>query len=782
MSWEDAFQYPVPVVRELETRLRSSANDNREKLRTLVGASYRSLLDTAETIVDMEVRMQHVEANLARVGKKCNSRGVDRISSNAATMVTQSKARDIERYAFASQLSVLRSCPNVIGRLVKRKESYLLAAKVLVIARLLYKALSQFPNKPPFLDQIQHRLSTLRRALLNKIDKHLSTTQDELPMLVESMSAYSLATSSTPTDVLRHFHHIRLEEIVNSLKREEDVVGNGVYALNLCLRTCKDTQAIFPRRLAESLAKLKIHPLVQDRDVQALHELSLDVHGRWISDEARNYTPWPRHDELQRAQAERLLSTWSKQAISAFLTGITAELSKLQDLRQVARLRQELIEALILSGVRMPGLKKSETLDSLRAAINLHLGCLVRSRTGDIRSVVAALESILQNWPPGDADVNRSLWTGTTIYMDITDGAQSFKFHILNTYQGRDEAVTRVMQAYEKWADSVLEVKSIVKLMKDTRWDDAFADDSEDSDDESSLNSRQANLSNDDPVTLEETARDALVDALKCLQKDMTDVVGQLLGNDPSRSIPQVIFVLRIMREVGDRVPKFTLQEKTSIRHSSPFKSTLLDPLYNALATFVVQPAVETYARNLELYLKGRHNQEHVLWEGNPPLPVQPSPATFGFLHRLCKRMGACGSDLWAPDATDVLRTASRTSLFGIWEDKSKLLTAHVGGVNGTQSPANTSEPKKEHKNENENQVKGTEDGGSAQLKQLLFDMFYMLCFLDASAAPKSAVSLDGFARELCKQQAIDDDMRARLRKNASDYSKRTYLLFALLS
>lgn len=36
-SWEDAFQYPVPVVRKLEQQLRNNADENREKLRSLVG-------------------------------------------------------------------------------------------------------------------------------------------------------------------------------------------------------------------------------------------------------------------------------------------------------------------------------------------------------------------------------------------------------------------------------------------------------------------------------------------------------------------------------------------------------------------------------------------------------------------------------------------------------------------------------------------------------------------------------------------------------------------------
>ena len=36
-TWEDAFQHPVPVVRKLEQQLRAHADENREKLRSLVG-------------------------------------------------------------------------------------------------------------------------------------------------------------------------------------------------------------------------------------------------------------------------------------------------------------------------------------------------------------------------------------------------------------------------------------------------------------------------------------------------------------------------------------------------------------------------------------------------------------------------------------------------------------------------------------------------------------------------------------------------------------------------
>lgn len=36
-KWEDAFQYPIPTVRGMERKLRSSTVENQDKMRTLVG-------------------------------------------------------------------------------------------------------------------------------------------------------------------------------------------------------------------------------------------------------------------------------------------------------------------------------------------------------------------------------------------------------------------------------------------------------------------------------------------------------------------------------------------------------------------------------------------------------------------------------------------------------------------------------------------------------------------------------------------------------------------------
>lgn len=54
-------------------------------------ASYRSLLDTAETIIDMETQIEEVESKLSCVGQNCNSRVLDKVSGNAIRMDTHAR-------------------------------------------------------------------------------------------------------------------------------------------------------------------------------------------------------------------------------------------------------------------------------------------------------------------------------------------------------------------------------------------------------------------------------------------------------------------------------------------------------------------------------------------------------------------------------------------------------------------------------------------------------------------------------------------------------------------
>ncbi|KAF2878401.1 hypothetical protein BDV95DRAFT_479898 [Massariosphaeria phaeospora] len=776
-TWEDAFQYPIPVVRKLENQLRTNADENREKLRSLVGASYRSLLDTAETIIDMEDRMEQVESKLARMGQNCNSRALDRISNNALNMDTHTRSRDLDRYTFASQLSVLRNCPVVITRLMKTDGSYLLIAKVLDVSRLLHKALSQAKHKSPILDRLGDRLGSVRRKLLRRIDRRLARPDVDTAMLVESMCAYFLATRSTPTDVLRHFLQVRKEEITSSLKHGYELAKRGMTALKLCLQTCSDTQAIFPRRLADSLAKLKTQPLVQDPDVRELYELNLDIHDRWIGDEARNYTPWPRHDELQRTEAERLLHQWSKQAISAFLQGIKTALDREESLKEVASLRQELVETWILTGSRMAGVKSANVLDDLRDTMNNQLETIVVSRAQDLQHVVTQLTSALNLWPQAEETSKASLWITTSSAAELDNGAQAFKTTILNTYQGRDQAVADVVSAFDRWMGSVLEVKGIIKSMKEARWDDTFADDFDDSDDDLG-DSKQTLLSDDDPRLLEEATQEALGNTLNSLAASFTQVVSKLASNQDDLVVPRAAFVMRVAREIGDRIPRLRLQER-STPPPTPFTSDLLKPLHSTLATRVVQPLMQDLQRHITAGVNVK-SKRHILWEGHPPLPAQPSPSAFRFLQRLVQNMASYGSDLWSPDGVAVLKGLACVEVATVYRHILDVIRAV--GVEATTEDKDTAEDATEiDAPETEAAVSSpdTKELRDQKLTQTLFDILYIQRFVGGFGDEDA---LEDLVKDANEGLDLDDGANVRLKKNASEYGRRTYLLFALLA
>lgn len=723
--------------------------------------------------------MEHVESKLARVGQHCSARGLERIHANTARM--EIGGTDTERYALASQLSVLRSAPAVMARLMKSDGSHLLTAKVLVIARLLHKALSQTRSKPPIVDTLWEKLLSMRRKLLRRIDARLAGGTAETTSLVESMCAFALATSSAPSHVLQHFHKVRLDKMAGDLKRGGgELAKHGIGALKLCIQTCLDTQTVFPRRLAEALTKLKAHPLVQDPDVRALYELNLDVHDRWIGDEARNYTPWPRHDELQRPEAEKMLHKWSKDAIAAFLKGIKKAIEGEDRLKEVANLRSELIETWILSGSRMAGVKSVNVLDDLRDTMNEKLESIVRDRTRGLDRVVSGLTTQVDSLPTQAPTL--SLWD-TSNSSDLSNGAQSFKSTILDTYQGRVKHVNTLTSAFDEWMDSVLEVKGIVKSMKEARWDDTFADDVDGDSDDDLADSKQTLLSDDDPRLLEEVTQEALQEALQNLGTGFDKLVHSTTGPDEGDSIiHKAVFILRVVREFGDRIPRLKLQDKSTAL-VSPFSTASLESLYSVLSAHVAAPSIEMLDRSLTTTSKTKSNN-HILWEGNPPLPGQPSPSTYRFLRELKKRMAALGSDLWAPSCVVALKAKVGGDVRGVIERHvESAKTVHTNGeeLEKDGDEADEADEKDAEVNGDAEKAGDTQTASNSRelsersLKQLVFDGLYLQRFVATGDGKDDWTKMVEMAE-------LNDKALERLKKSAADYARKTYLLFALLA
>ncbi|KAI9813777.1 MAG: hypothetical protein M1827_003567 [Pycnora praestabilis] len=778
-SGNDAFQFPISAVRRMEQQLRTDLTANREKLRALVGASYRDLLDTAEQIIEMNGQIQRVETDLGVIGQKCNSRSLEREGRNYGRWDWERRTRvllaDKERCALASQLAVFTNCPTVMSRLLRKNGSTLLAAKILVISRLLHKTLAQSNAAPPFVESLRNQLASLRRKLLNRIDRQLSNMNINAFALTEAMCAYSLATSSTPKDVLRHFHHVRLEAIVGQLWQSDEGHENVLKALRLYIRTLQDTQTVLPKRLEASLERLKSQPLIRDPDIQAVVEFNLEVHERWIAEDVRNFIPWMRHEDLQKSDVNDLLRGWAKKAIHTFTEGLKDLLTSVQDLNELLQLRKNLLDVWLSSHSRVHGLGSPEALDGLRSAINAQFTSLIRLRAKELHLVGSEIKRILEGWRLGQSNSHSSLWDPSITSMDISNGATEFKKTILDQIYGRDSAILIIMLRYERWRGFVDEVDSVIKNLREGRWaDELEASD----DDENESDCKQALLTKADPSCLEEAIDEALKEAFEELQRVIEEGIN---ASQVTAGGPRYIFLLRLLREFRDHLPR---QKDTET-----FELKVLPQLHSIIAKEVSARPIRLFQRRIKGKLGGQVTAR-AIWEGTPQLPVQPSVAIFRLLHELIASMAECGSDVWSPAATQALKDWTKKQLAASlaqiprYTARSILANGHninseegeedhapsEGTTNGTYINGNTEDPKL-----------GTGVQEDSTVQHLL-DVLILQKALSTSHEDSGDNELVALEQSLQSKLELDKPSHERLQKAALEYWKRSCLFFSLLA
>ena len=656
---------------------------------------------------------------------------------------------DRERYALASQLAVLQSCPLVIGRLLRKRGSTLLAAKVLVLSRLLHKSLLQGADTPPFVDTLKTQLGSLRRRLLVHIDRHFASSDTATDMLVEAMCAFSLATSSLPKDVLKHFLHVRREALLTRLAKSDRGHGHGKVtdALRVYVGTLQNTRALFPKRLAESLAGLKTQPLLRSSDVRGLVELNLDLRERWVADEVRNFTPWVRSEDLQKAEAESVLKDWARKAFDKFIDGLRVVLEGIEDLKELVQLRRELLETWLSVDSQSLGLGSSGVLDGLRSAMNSRLIQVIQRRVVRLDEVSAEINTVVKHWRPGVSDAHPSLWDSSMTGMDVSNGAAAFKQAILDWSHGRNETLLHILQKWNTWLRSMEEVGAVIEGLKHTKWD---ADLEADEDDDLGLDSKEALLNEDDPQELKDEFEKIVVEAMRVMEAQLQDCVKRFTLDENAQ---QALFILRLVRELRQRLPKHFRNDQ--------FGLAVVPDAQRTVAESALHRPIRVFEREVEKTSRSRRVLTRALWEGTPELPVQPSVAVFKLLHGVVSAMAEAGSDIWSPEATDVLKQELRVGLSPLLvatvkpdsaEDKTSGLPVERQGSDG---------------------VVGYDDWSV----QLFFDTVFL-----RNATETKSNSGDDDLSVLVEKICLDEESRNTVRKAAEAYWVKTSLLFGLLA
>lgn len=702
------------------------------------------------------------------------------------------------RYFLASQLAVLRSCPDVISRLLKTGSSLLLAAKVLVISRLLHTKLFQLPNAAPYLDSLRNRIGSLRRRVLSKIDRRFKSRELPREILVEVMCAFSLATSSSPKDVLRHYHHIRLEAISENVEEGTDENDKILLALRLYVQTLRDTQAVIPGQLANALEKLKSVSLFKSPEVQSLTELNLDVHDRWIAEDIKTFTPYIRHDDLSKVEAERALKQWAKQAFSSFLKGLRYKIQRVRDPGNLMQLRQGILELWLSNHQHSLGIDTAKTLDGLRDVFNAQMTQIVQSRAAALDRVGSVVKDSLQKWRPGISDAIPSLWEPSMTSMEMAKGGRDFRERLKSRSVGRNVPLDSICQEYSIFLEHIKALEGVFKKLREARWADEI-DDVDDDDD--SLDDKQALLSEDDPRLLQEELNTALHQAFTDLQVVLDNY--SPTDNDQSRG-QKSIFLLRVWRELRQHAPN-------SCQHPQ-LGSDSIPALHNIVADEVLRLPLKKCFKRIKKMSANSELQTRSLWEGDPELPVLPSAWTYRFLLDLLSSMTQWGSDSWSPNAVDALKREVLSGITQMIDGHRDATDEQVNGhVNGdAASYEEQQEDHSEHhiESNDENESTQPEADGSNELSkkhvngvlpngnhkskvekewkdakiQRLFDVSYLVSAAAVKDMNGDGNDLQWLQESLVREIAMEPKAVQRVKKDAGEYWKRTSLLFALLA
>jgi hypothetical protein len=788
----EAFKYPLPQIRQFHRSLTVELDEKNARLRTLVGGSYRQLLGTAEMILQMRDDIGIVEDRLGRVGKGCGRGVIGGMAGGLGKLqgkLNEGKVGD--EMGWIAKAKVLDMCTVSVGRILRtgaslstefvkdgRGKNLVLAAKVLVLSRLLAKSLSDSGStrskvEIESVEETRRKLGSLRKRLLRAIEKTLEKTggPDGREDLLKALCAYSLATSSGAKDVLRHFLHVRGEAMTLAFEDDADTKREtpGVLrALGYYTRTLLDVQTLAPRRLSEALAGLKVKPLLKDEQIRELEGLRLDICGRWFGDQISFFTPYIRHDDLEGSQTVETLRAWSRTASKVLLEGFGETLQRVVEFKTVVELRTKILELWIKDGGKAKGFDPSTILNGFRKVINDRMLELLKSRVSKLHLVGTEIEATLGAWRTGITDHHSVLWSDDILEMEINNGASSFKQGILTRTHGRNDAVLRAVNGYQTWRHLIDEIVTVLESLKKQRWDD----DLEDIEDDLSIESRNTSLSKEDPKMLQDQLDSSLEEAYVDLQEKLTSL---LAAYEDSENIGQIsVYLLRVLRDIRSNLPKDSSYQGFGIQ--------LVPSLHKTLAVITSENAVELFEKNQPLKrIVGRG-----LWEGDPELPVQPSPKIFKLLRGLSEAMADIGCDVWSPAAVTSLKQHLRSVLSGSWKkalmtlDKENSNKANGTKANGAAVNGDSDTPEIPENNVSATPKADDEDKRKEILIQSLFDIFVLQNSLESAKDAEDEIKALGTSVQ--SQTKLDLASHKRLQNGAREYWKRSSLLFSLLT
>ncbi|KOS19011.1 hypothetical protein ESCO_001363 [Escovopsis weberi] len=819
--------YSLPQIRAIHKTLHGEIEDKAARLRTQVGSSYRDLLGTADTIVQMRAHSDAVQDLLGTLGWRCGREAVAAKTGGLARFGA-GKGVGSADVAEAARRRLLDGCFLAVGRILKGRgqveggtaagNRLVLAAKVWLLSRLLVKNFKSSDNgeeegrqegggeeedrrRRATEAEDRKTLDGLRRRLRRALEKTLARVSEDHDRddILKALCAHSLVNSSGAKDGLRFFLEVRSKAMAAALDDDEEGTDDKkneakgiISAFRLYTRTLLDAQALVPGKLSLALHALKEHPLLRDKSLQQLEGLRLDVCERWCSEEIRYFTPYIRHDDLDGALAKEVLASWATKGRETLLDSFTKTLAEMMDFKSILELRTSVLQLWIRESGKIKGLGPLEMQGRLRQVINSRMLAVLENKVSRLELVGAEIRDTLKHWQDGNTGKVANLWDEEGYDEALSRGAAPFIREVASRFFGRGESVSRAVDCYAAWFQVIGVVEDVVETLKKQRWDNDY----EEIEDEETIEARQQLLSREDPKMLQEKLDTALDQAFHALEDEIKALWEQEGPSaEGARNGQVAMFLLRVLRDIRTQLPKREAMKS--------FGLAMVPALHRTIAAYVSDPPVSLFTAKRRL--DGQILGGRVLWEGDPAVPNQPSSQVFQFMRDLAAGMADAGVDLWTAAAVRALKERVSGELCGAWEaelaeaKKMKQEEEQVEQARDEREGQDEKGEKAEETEENnkEAEAKQEEEGNEGAGKQgetkekerkerdmfiqWLFDVAFLRCSIGGGSAG-AANGLERLEEAIFKNTVLQEPSRQRISKSARSFWERTSLLFGVLA
>ena len=531
---------------------------------------------------------------------------------------------------------------------------------------------------------------------------------------------------------------------------------NVVQALQYYTRSLQTTKALLSRSLSEALRNLGAQSILRDPGVQRLGELDLSTLQRWVAVEIQDFVPFVKYNDLAGPDIDSPTFGWSRDAFGSFVEALKIRVEKVQSTTQLLGLRKALLEVWLPVCVSTPVYSKADILDTLREVLNKRMNNLIHNEAATLMDIGIAIATTMGE-NPSEGRPSLSIWDETFVTMPAAKGASTFKQQLRLRHLGNSESISRILRSVEAWIEKVRATKAVTQQLRRDRWRDLVEEDETDDDAAAGIESV---LQSVDPQLYEGGQDSAVAQAIANFQLSIINTANET--RDECRA-QQIHWTLRVIRETSQRLHQaFPEADLNKL-------DTVVPSLHSRLALDVAAGLALSGSRFSPQRLSQKEGSH--LWEGTPPLPVQPSPRTFKLVHKLSEVMANLGADLWTYAAVRALKKTVSQSIveqdfFGL--DAGNLHAKNTNGFPNGTITVNGHNP-------------SPRPSAHSATIQDLFDVFYLNCAL-ALKQGDDVVQLAGVIDKLSTLSDCEESHAKVVRRRAKDYWARTNLLFGLLA